>query len=359
MFRSPQAIDSKITPEAAMYIAMDEINGRLADIQKTLSGETGSETTPFSSYTIDLTVAHTNLQITNKTPFRYLQVYCDGGVAGITIRMGDQSAEPLDVSQISAIPINNNPVFMYFSNDVRQGRSTLTIYWVRGESLSIKSPSNDISEAELAVRLGSANTLDRRGETILKDDFEGCFDWNLENGGAVGNLSLSTERAVTGKRCLKFTMPAANCSLGIVKQFPFVSLGRFGLEARIWVELGSTFTLSLWVYDGTNVYIGELIYDSIFLKFQVHEPSGIVDIKTGVTLQPGSFHYFKVVIDPVTKTYVRAIIDGIFLKIENYKLYTYGSVLNKQGIYKLVIGGYSGSPKKYYADNIIVTGNEP
>jgi len=127
---------------------------------------------PFSIYKVDLTTAHTHLQITNQTPFDYLQVYCDGSLDGISIRMGDQSADPVDLKQMVAIPITTNPRFMYLSNDVRQGRSRITIYWVRGEKLSLAQGGQDISLTELAVRNGSIHYFDRRGDIVFQDDFQ-------------------------------------------------------------------------------------------------------------------------------------------------------------------------------------------
>jgi hypothetical protein len=90
--------------------------------------------TAYSKYpVIDLTVAHTDLAITVVRPVDFIQVWSDGGLDGISIKIGDQGGQSLDFRQVNAIRVTNNPETIYFTNDVRQGRGQAVIYFVRGD----------------------------------------------------------------------------------------------------------------------------------------------------------------------------------------------------------------------------------
>jgi hypothetical protein len=364
-------VDAKVTPEAATYILLDEINGRLQDLERIVSGGTDPGTMPFSTYTVDLTTTHTNLQITNKLPFRYLQVFCDGTLDGIQIRMADQSAEPLSINQMRAIPVGNNPACLYLSNDVRPGRSRLTIYWVRNEKLDLNLGGQDITLSELAVRNGSIHSFDRRGEIIWQEDFEdGIGKLKLTIESVRGSITLSTDTARSGEaslKCIPGDQKGDACSIN--KHLPYgTGLSSLGFEFSFYPSETQTE-----IYQWTaGVYTNEVVDGHLYYQMQYHaldsklyimEPGGLNLIGV-IPLEWGHNYYMhtiKLVIDISQKTYSRILIDGRSIDLKLHKCRAQPNITPVGYIWTAiaVINDQSGFNPIVYLDDFIVTQNEP
>ena len=372
MFHSPTKVDAKITPEAAMYILLDEVNGRLVDLQKMLSGETDQQAQPFSSMTVDLTTARNNFAITNKLPFKYLQVFCDGGLSGITIRMGDQSAEPLDISQIGAIPITNNPPTLYLSNDVRQGRTSLTLYWVRGSSLDINKPSNDISLSEHAVRLGSVKSIDRRGEMVFMEGFENNLGNISITNTASGSAAISTNKSKSGECSLMYKGPASNDESVISIIPPYVNVNRNGFEVAFNPSPLVTSTFIITRYQGAFLYSAQIKVanngaapPANLWDISLYDNTGSWKAIASVPANSG-FNILKLVVDftriSSTCYYSRLIFNGTNYDLSQNPVFSdviVGNSANRVFLSIDALTRSAGASAIAYYDDVILTENEP
>jgi hypothetical protein len=294
----------------------------------------------FSKYpTIDLTVAHTNLEITVIRPVSFIQVWSDGGLDGISVRIGQQSNEPVDFRQMQVIPVVDNPEKIYFTNDVRQGRSRAVIYFVQGPyPLSLSQAGQDISQAELAVRNGSPDIFDRRGNVIFADSFRhGIGQYQLT--GSPGYIGLaSTDYAEIGDTSLKLETPAVNLNYAqVTKGLPFAALSKFSLQNNFTISSLSKgiYTSMIEVYDGVNYANAIIRYDASTSKYQyLNSVPAFVDLATAKVLYPTVaggvpiFHKMKLVIDKLKNSYVRIIIDSDQYEIPTFPIRVSASVTN-------------------------------
>ncbi len=322
----------------------------------------------FAKYNVDLTSAHTLLKITNQRPFDYIQVFCDGALDGIEIRLGDQSSEPLPLNQMVIIPVTSNPDFLWLSNDVRSGRSLLTIYWVRSEPLTLNRGGQDISLAEQAVRNGSIVSFDRRGEVVWFDDFEnGLQHWDITTSGKNGNICLTSETASRGAVALKFTAGSdvdhyAQVSRGVA--FPRFA-NAMGVETS-WA-IGGDIDEAHLLFD---LYTGVV---SFHYGVRTIVATGETDILTGVNtwtqvnagpLSPPyanirHFVQFKFVVDLPTMAYKRFLFASVDNPVSGYKGYMIPdfTIAHAQLTGKII--GTAGKNGVAYNDNFIITQNEP
>ncbi len=205
-----------------------QLNSRLV-----IPGRSSPET-PFSTYAVNLTTAHTDpgLRITMPSPVKFLQFYSDGTLDGISVRFGTQSDPQLNLNQMRVIPINKNYQDLWVTNDVRQGRSILVVYFVyQNTPLQIDKGGQDISLSETASRLGSIDTFDRRGQVLWMDDFEGGISkWTL-SGDAGYTIAASTDYAESGLvSCKMVTNAVLNNYAQIARMMPIPSLSKIGCE---------------------------------------------------------------------------------------------------------------------------------
>jgi len=219
--------------------------------------------------------------------------------------------------------------------------------------------------AELAARLGSIDTFDRRGDVFFLEDFEHgatCFG---STGNGTGNSSyLSLERA----RSKSFSYKLVSGSTGAHDRYLYVrtglpSLSKVGFEVSI--ELDDSNNVVEWLlqcYDGVNALKGHIKYDdSVNKLYYLNSASAWVEFATNVIMltTPGMFNTAKLVIDSVNAKYSRFILNATGYSLADIALESTPSIYVNQVYAYVRFVGESGDNDIAYVDDWILTQNEP
>jgi len=171
---------------------------------------------------------------------------------------------------------------------------------------------------ELAARLGSIVTFDRRGNIIWMDDFEsGLSQWRQ-----VGDRDAewNGNQAKNGGFCCKLITPAvAGGSCGIERYIGFPALSPMGFEFSYSDDDTAGVPRSLWILvvldSGSYRYTTGIFYDVMNGKLRYTSGNGsLQDIPGGAyymsTFFPGEFDTLKFVADFTTAKYKRLLINS-------------------------------------------------
>jgi hypothetical protein len=216
---------------------------------------------------------------------------------------------------------------------------------------------------ELAARLGSIDTFDRRGNVIYIENFEsGLGLWGISGTtpGYSGRWCPDFHRS--GGFCVELnTAAAAGAAVDIEGYLPYPSKSRLGIElhfnhtARV---AKAEFLIE--VYDGVNLY--EAYIQLVGSTWQYwgddhawHNLSPTTDLMTNQI-----FHAFKLVFDLTTGKFVRLIVDTTIFDLSTHNIYKTGSS-NAPCIYFIYEITSSIFAQAAYAwlDDLILTQNEP
>ena len=222
---------------------------------------------------------------------------------------------------------------------------------------------NDLGE--LAVRLGSPVSYDRRGDVLFWDDFEcGLGSWYSFSDGVGGAVAIDTTTPKNGSQCVKLTAGSdATHSAGIIRGLPYTVLAPFGVEAS-WAGETALGIIALIgsVYEGALFYQAAVRLDRNTGELQYADATGAwVTLETYVDylgFEP-VHNTFKVVWDPRDNTYVRVMLNErtIDLRGEGMPSFAAGGAI---GIDVEVVNlGTAGANDVFYVDDVIVTQNEP
>lgn len=218
--------------------------------------------------------------------------------------------------------------------------------------------------AELAARLGSIVTWDRRGDVIFTHSFEtgispmvvgvfgtGCDYWLTSEGVTHGGLSLWLKAGSDAQRL-------AQASVFL----PPPVLGKCGVEVWFGVHARNQYImLNFAYYTGAAKLLTAVRYDHVNSTVEYWDSAGAwQQLAAGVSLYEFSYpvHVFKLVVDFLNADYVRVILDQ----------HTYPMTASIQSVVdttKPRISPYfsSYSTEGYNAevplDSVIVTQNEP
>jgi hypothetical protein len=169
--------------------------------------------------------------------------------------------------------------------------------------------------AELATRLGSSVSYDRRGQVLSMDDFSsGLGNWILDPGtGGIAQLSPAT--FLRGGYSIKLQPTAFAGEFALAQQ----SIGalpsgqRVGLSAWIRFEQYPYQTLlEAYLYDGVTTHWPAIMMNGVTHQLLYRNAAagytafGTWDNSVG---SKRSFRFFKLVFNPATLHYVRALID--------------------------------------------------
>ncbi|GAI74233.1 unnamed protein product, partial [marine sediment metagenome] len=118
--------------------------------------------------------------------------------------------------------------------------------------------------SELAVRLGSIDFFDRRGDVILLDSFEyGLGKWDL-GGGSVGSIPiLSTDKVRSGGYSAKLVGEAIDTGYSSMSiDFPYPALSKWGFETSFLMYTNiDTIAICLKKFTGSQKLEGRVKYD--------------------------------------------------------------------------------------------------
>lgn len=217
--------------------------------------------------------------------------------------------------------------------------------------------SSDVGE--LAARLGSPVTHDRRGNVLWFDDFEGLLNKWDTIAGAGGSVSLSTTECRMGTQSCKIVTGAAAGSQ-IRASVAYPSQSKLGFEIAFRAMSPHVIGFRSIVYTGQQqqkFYI-QLDIDEGTLEFY-QEGFIWTNFASGLPTDfSNCFYIAKLVIDPVTGKYTRFV-----LNYQEYDLSSYISVaqdnLEPPRLVCHYIADSPGFCATDYVDGAIITGNEP
>lgn len=222
-----------------------------------------------------------------------------------------------------------------------------------------------IDQGELAARLGSINTFDRRGNVSWMDDFEsGVGKWNKSGDGAGYDVTASDVTARNGKYSLLLTCGSSGAMTAQAQsRFMPPLFEKIGYEFHFWMDANITnmFFRPTIVYGGAY-YTAGFNFDEDNNKIQYWNSANTwTDILTDVNWYHAMPHWydFKFVVDYATGKYVRALLGQTSLTVSGIDVRS-GTTAGADTLNHLIDAtGAWGVNGKCYIDDVIVTQNEP
>lgn len=219
--------------------------------------------------------------------------------------------------------------------------------------------------AELAARLGSPVTFDRRGDVLYLEQFEsGLSAWASGVHGTGATVDLSSARSRYGRYSARMVAGSDDTPYAqIYRYFPYPVLSRMGVELGI--NLATPFSyveIRHDVFDGANWLQFRLRYHYGSWALQYQDGSGAwVTFATTRTLA-GSLYQFsdmKLVSDPAAGEYVRCVVNSASYSLAGVGAYSTPLVAAPSRLLDIYLYGVEAENDVLYLDDVILTQNEP
>jgi len=218
---------------------------------------------------------------------------------------------------------------------------------------------------ELAARLDSISTYDRRGEVLWYDKFSyGMAAWGLTASGSGSVIRIDTSNIYRWPHVCKILSGIVlNDLSAIVKYLSPVSTGRYGIEFVLDIESAVTdFEVYLNLWDKTYLYQARFRFLDSGDLMQLRNASGVYE--TVVSLRPwvsGWYIYnpIKFVIDMNLEKYVRLLIGSTAYNVSAITLNKQASTDPTNAFIQLSTRSASGTNAHVRIAHVILTANEP
>lgn len=223
----------------------------------------------------------------------------------------------------------------------------------------------NIDDAELAARLGSIHTFDRRGDIIWMDDFEGAtLKWDNVTGVGTGTIALSTARAHNGTQSVKYDISA-----GVGSSTNMAHPMALPVDSTLGFEISFTgkpqierIGIKVYLYTGTAYTLFQCWYSLLTnVLYIVGDGGADIPLAVGLMLLENDycFHTMKMVADYKTGRYVRVILND-----NEYDASAYagdGGAIGTETQLNIMIYAYNNNvaSQPMYWDDFILTQNEP
>lgn len=219
--------------------------------------------------------------------------------------------------------------------------------------------------AELAVRLGSPVSFDRRGNVIWFDDFEHSFNkWFTVIGGTGGSAAITNEKARTGALSCKVVTGDETDDTAIIGHYePYPVLSKLGFEISLLTAATKAYIeFPCVIYDGTYKHDPGIKYDcETYVWYYYNTSGGWTAFTNAAKLTPSAyiFHTIKLVIDPDTQKYVRFIANNVETDLSAISYRHVADATNPVAGISISFAPKEDASKTIYYDDAIITQNEP
>lgn len=219
--------------------------------------------------------------------------------------------------------------------------------------------------AELAVRLGSIVSFDRRGDVVWYDDFESTtLKWASVLAGAGAAVARSTAMAYHGDASLAITAGSDGSHYAnAYRNLELPVLSKVGVELAFAHE-GNTSAVSLLlqVHTGGTALWPAVAYSHVAKTLSYYAATGAtVILATGVSLPYSAqiWNHLKLVIDIDDAEYQRLIVGSTTYDMTGIACLTSASVAVPLLQTQIIHEGVAGSNPVCYVEDVIFTQNEP
>lgn len=218
---------------------------------------------------------------------------------------------------------------------------------------------------ELAARLGSIVTFDRRGDVIWLDDFESDVQkWTFNQTGVGGALVSDATRARNGGFCAHLTTGGALGNIGATThRSPYQVISKTGFEISFTLNGNiSEYLFSLYFYDGVNYHAAIVRFLPATNTLEVDNNGAWVQVATAIPMAAALylFHTLKLVGDfTAIMQYVRVILNEVEYDLSAYNLREALNPAGRQLSVALQLTTGVASSQGCYVDDAIITQNEP
>ena len=217
---------------------------------------------------------------------------------------------------------------------------------------------------ELAARLGSPVTWDRRGQVVQATTFEEGFS-HAAKGASGSGTTVSLDPSVWqfgGYSCHLHTGSVASAQASVTTYTDFSPSSRLGFEVVYsWVPKPAYLYFYLRVWDGTNEYRAQLRYNRAAGTIEyLNSSSGYSTVVSfGQPEVAQVFYSIKGVIDTATKKWVRILVNGTEYDWSTHDLWYTSSSGNKYASLMVSSLGDASGSYDVWLDRMIITANEP
>lgn len=222
-----------------------------------------------------------------------------------------------------------------------------------------------IDTGELAARLNSINLFDRRGHTVLMDDFEaGILRWDNDGAGTNHSETINAGAAKSGTQSLKLTAgEGAGGQSWIYKYLGIPVVGKLGAEFSFTANADTNYmSIDFRWLDGSKYYKAYIKYEPAVDRFRyLNKDNAWTDLITNIKLVESSntFHTLKVVIDTDSLEFVRFLLNNQLVNLSGVALRPDDDATAASIYLGINHTSAHADVKSIYVDNIIITQNEP
>lgn len=218
---------------------------------------------------------------------------------------------------------------------------------------------------ELAVRLGSRNLWDRRGNAFFIEDFEGGgISWGTLLSGTGSAAVLSNAQSNSGSYSYHLTAGSTASRISrIYRTLPRPEVGRLGIEAAVltttqteWIQVG------IHISTGTQLWLAQLRLDPLNQVIAYLNSGGTYTNLAGTYNLYNASHvwnHVKLVIDENLLEYAYARVNQYVFDLAGIAVQQTATVTQTTMLAYVSSAGSLVANPDIYVDDIILTQNEP
>lgn len=219
---------------------------------------------------------------------------------------------------------------------------------------------------ELAARLGSPASYDRRGDVYFLDSFQsGLNQWTTTTSGTGSSASLSCNDARTYESSCKLITGTTLLKRAALTTYqPLLAAGGVGIAVAWRAPAGvPEFTIEVVRHGPSTSMSAKARYSQLF-GGQVYykDAAGLwVAIDPGLELYPTTvpWHIMKLVGDWNTGIYKRLLIDNLAYDLSDIAMEAVTNTLPNSMVFEIIFDGDNDTNYTAYVDDVVITQNEP
>jgi len=219
--------------------------------------------------------------------------------------------------------------------------------------------------AELAARLGSLVTFDRKGDVLWTDDFEdNAAKWLAAYVGGAGTWALSAVRALMGGSSGVLTTAAAiGATAEVIRRVFYPVVSKVGFEIAFNFGAGAyPVEFKMTVDDRVNIteYLIRYNFNTSDLDL-VTAGGAVISIDPNLVVHPAGtgFHLIKLTVDIATGHFEKVLIDDMSYDISAYGGQVIGLAVSAGVYLSALVTSTLAAGVNMFLDNAIFTQNEP